>query len=179
MLRKSISYLFWLSVVVSLTNSLMIKNDAAGEVLFFLVPILLVIDLALKYLWKGKTSAVEETNKDEDTKQVLFADVLLEEKPNFQEWVIDHDGRTIRVTNWYSLRYLVGEATLSIDGMEMDSSRALTFSPKKPLLTSENIEVFFAGAFSIKASVTEHGEVIYRDQLSLADKLANRLLYFS
>jgi hypothetical protein len=40
------------------------------------------------------------------------------------------------------------------------------------------VQVFFSGAFSVKVSVVDGEEVIYQDDLSLADKIVNKLFYF-
>ena len=62
--------------------------------------------------------------------------------------------------------------------MEVDCSRAMTHSPNKPLLVSGNVKVFFSGALSVKASVVDGEELIHRDDLSLADKIVNKLSSF-
>jgi hypothetical protein len=178
MFRKSITYFFWLSVVASLTNSFTLKNDIIGDVFFILIPVLLAADLGLKFLWKQKPREAETGGDGNSEKENLFAEVPLEQRPNFKEWSVQHHGRTIRVINWYSLRRLVGVAHLFIDGVEVDSSRTMRHSPKKPLLVSGNVKVFFSGAFSVKASVVDGEELIYQDDLSLADKIANKFLYF-
>ena len=178
MFRKSITYFFWLSVVVSLANSFTLKNDIIADVLFILIPVLLVADLGLKFLWKQKPREAETGGDGNSEEEKHFAEVPLEQRPNFKEWSVQHHGRMIRVINWYSLRPLVGAAHLFIDGVEVDCSRALTYSPKKPLLISGNVQVFFSGAFSIKASVVDGEELIYQDNLSLADKIVNKLFYF-
>jgi hypothetical protein len=178
MFRKSITYLFWLSVVVSLVNSFSVKNDSIGGVLFILIPVLFVADLGLKFVWKQKGQETETGGDGNSEKEKLFAEVPLEQRPNFKEWSVQHQGRMIRVINWYSLRPLVGAAHLFIDGVEVDCSRAMTFSPKKPLLISGNVQVFFSGAFSVKASVVDGDELIYQDTLSLVDKIVNKLFYF-
>ena len=178
MFRKSITYFFWLSVVASLANSFTLKNDSIGELLFILIPVLLVADLGLKFLWKQKPREAEAGGDGNSEKEKLFAEVPLEQRPNFKEWSVQHHGRMIRVINWYSLRPLVGAAHLFIDGVEVDCSRAMTFSPKKPLLISGNVQVFFSGAFSVKASVVDGDELIYQDTLSLVDKIVNKLFYF-
>ena len=178
MFRKLITYLFWLSVVVSLVNSFTVKNDSIGEVLFILIPVLFAADLGLKFLWKQKPREPETGGDENSEKEKLFAEVPLEQRPNYKEWSIQHHGRTIRVINWYSLWRLVGAAHLLIDGVEVDCSRAMTYSPKKPLLTSGNVQVFFSGAFNVKASIVDGEELIYQDDLSLADKIANKLFYF-
>ena len=178
MFRKSITYLFWLSVVASLVNSFSVKNDSIGGVLFILIPVLFVADLGLKFIWKQKGQETETGGDGNSEKEKLSAEVHLEQRPNFKEWSVQHQGRIIRVINWYSLRPLVGAAHLFIDGVEVDCSRAMTYSPKKPLLISGNVQVFFSGAFSIKASVVDGEELIYQDNLSLADKIVNKLVYF-
>ena len=178
MFRKSITYLFWLSVVASLVNSFSVKNDSIGGVLFILIPVLFVADLGLKFIWKQKGQETETGGDGNSEKEKLFAEVPLEQRPNFKEWSVQHQGRMIRVINWYSLRPLVGAAHLFIDSVEVDCSRAMTYSPKKPLLISGNVQVFFSGAFSIKASVVDGEELIYQDNLSLADKIVNKLFYF-
>lgn len=178
MLRKSITYLFWLSVVASLINSFTVKNESIGDVLFFLIPVLLAADLGLKFIWKQKPRGAETDGDGNSEKEKLFAEVPLEQRPNFKEWSVQHHGRMIRVINWYSLWKLVGAAHLFIDGVEVDCSRALTYSPKKPLLISGNVQVFFSGAFSVKVSVVDGEDVIYQDDLSLADKIVNKLFYF-
>ena len=178
MFRKSITYLFWLSVVVSLVNSFSVKNDSIGGVLFILIPVLFVADLGLKFIWKQKGQETETGEDGNSEKEKLFAEVPLEQRPNFKEWSVQHQGRMIRVINWYSLRPLVGAAHLFIDGVEVDCSRAMTYSPKKPLLISGNVQVFFSGALSVKASVVDGDELIYQDNLSLVDKIVNKLFYF-
>ena len=178
MFRKSITYLFWLSVVVSLVNSFSVKNDSIGGVLFILIPVLFVADLGLKFVWKQKGQETETGGDGNSEQEKLFAEVPLEQRPNFKEWSVQHQGRMIRVINWYSLRPLVGAAHLFIDGVEVDSSRTMRHSPKKPLLVSGNVKVFFSGAFSVKASVVDGEELIYQDTLSLVDKIVNKLFYF-
>lgn len=178
MFRKSITYFFWLSVVASLINSFTAKDESIRDVLFILIPVLLAADLGLKFFWRQKPREAETDGDGNSEKEKLFADVPLEQRPNFKEWSVQHHGRMIRVINWYSLRPLVGAAHLFIDGVEVDCSRALTYLPKKQLLISGNVQVFFSGAFSIKASVVDGGEVIYQDDLSLADKIVNKVFYF-
>jgi hypothetical protein len=178
MFRKSITYFFWLSVVVSLTNSFTLNNDIIAEVLFILIPVLLAADLGLKFLWKQKPREAETGGDGNSEEEKRFAKVPLEQRPNFKEWSVQHHGRTIRVINWYSLRPWVGGAHLIIDGVEVDSSRAMRHSPKKPLLVSGNVKVFFSGALSVKASVVDSEELIYQDGLSLVDKIVNKLFYF-
>ena len=99
MFRKSITYLFWLSVVASLVNSFSVKNDSIGGVLFILIPVLFVADLGLKFIWKQKGQETETGGDANSEKEKLFAEVPLEQRPNFKEWSVQHQGRMIRVIN--------------------------------------------------------------------------------
>jgi len=111
-----------------------------------------------------------------DTEPHLFVDVPLEKRPNYKEWRTSKDGTDIRVVNWFSLRKFVGAAHLYIDGDEVDRSTAMVVSPHSPLLCSGAVSVYFAGAFSVKASIVWNDEVLLRDELNFFDRLANKML---
>lgn len=104
-------------------------------------------------------------------------------KPNLKEWVVDVDGTTIKVSNWWSLKggELVGAADLYIDGVAKDQNTSLVPNPHKPLLsavdiseTMQSVEVFAAGVFKVKVSILVNGEVVLREDLSWIDRLFNK-----
>ena len=71
---------------------------------------------------------------------------------------------------------LVGAAHLYIDGVEVDRSTAITVSPHTPLLSSGAVNVYFAGALSVKASITWDDEVLLRDELSFLDRMTYKIM---
>lgn len=111
-----------------------------------------------------------------DTEPHPFADLPLERRPNFKEWKVTRGDTQIRVVNWFSLMRLVGAAHLYIDGVEVDRSTALTVSPHTPLLGSGAVNVYFAGAFSVKASITSNDVVLLRDELSFLDRMTYKIM---
>lgn len=111
-----------------------------------------------------------------DAEPHLFVDVPLEKRPNYKEWRTSKDGTDIRVVNWFSLRRFVGAAHLYVDDAEVDRSTAMVVSPHSPLLSSGPVSVYFAGAFSVKASIVWDDEVLLRDELNFFDRIANKML---
>jgi len=105
-----------------------------------------------------------------------FADVPLERRPNYKEWQVTRGDMRIRVVNWFSLTKFVGAAHLYIDGQEVDRSTAMTASPHTPLLRSDAVSVYFAGALSVKASILWNDDVLLSDDLNLLDRIANKLV---
>ena len=81
MFRKSITYLFWLSVVASLVNSFSVKNDSIGGVLFILIPVLFVADLGLKFIWKQKGQETETGETEIAKKKSFLQKFLLNRDP--------------------------------------------------------------------------------------------------
>ena len=84
MFRKSITYFFWLSVVVSLTNSFTLNNDIIAEVLFILIPVLLAADLGLKFLWKQKPREAETGGDGNSEEESALQKFLLSRDPNLK-----------------------------------------------------------------------------------------------
>ena len=105
-----------------------------------------------------------------------FADVPLEQRPNYKEWQVTHGDRRIRVVNWFSLTKFVGAAHLFVDGEEVDRSTAMTVSPHTPLLSSGPVSIYFGGALSVKASILWNDKVLLRDDLNLLDRIANKMM---
>ena len=110
------------------------------------------------------------------------------EKSNYKEWLVDFNGRIIKVTNWWGWemekftikRGYKGSADLYLDGDHLDQNTDMISNPKKAFLTKyevsddiKSIEVFAAGAFKIKMSIMVNGKIILQDKLSLIDRLVN------
>ena len=103
-------------------------------------------------------------------------------KPNFQRWEAEYRDNRISVTNWWNWS-LQGSADLYINGELVDSSDEASPDFSKPLLkifnyneTIESVEVFVAGAISVKISIMVNGEIIYQDRLTFLDRLILRFL---
>ena len=111
-----------------------------------------------------------------DTETHPFADVPVEGRPNCKEWQVTRGNTQIRVVNWFSLMRFVGAAHLYIDGVEVDRSTAMTVSPHTPLLSSGAVNVYFTGAFSVKASITWDDDVLLRDELTFLDRMTNKMM---
>ncbi len=108
------------------------------------------------------------------------------EKPNYKEWSVNFNGKTIRVTNWWSVEAgeLKGTADLYVDDEHLDKNTDLIANPKKALLSKyavsddiKSIEVFAAGALKIKISIMVNGKIVLQEKLSLIDRFAK--LFFS
>ena len=103
-------------------------------------------------------------------------------KPNLKEWETEYRGNKILVTNWWNWS-LEGSADLLINDELVDSSDEASPDFSKPLLkifnyneTIESVEVFVAGAISVKISIMVNGEIIYQDRLTFLDRLILRFL---
>ena len=108
------------------------------------------------------------------------------EKPNYKEWSVNFNGKTIRVTNWWSAEAgeLKGTADLYVDDEHLDKNTDLIANPKKALLSKyavsddiKSIEVFAAGALKIKISIMVNGKIVLQEKLSLIDRFA-KLFFF-
>ena len=108
------------------------------------------------------------------------------EKPNYKEWSVNFNGKTIRVTNWWSVEAgeLKGTADLYVDDEHLDKNTDLIANPKKALLSKykvsddiKSIEVFAAGALKIKILIMVNGKIVLQEKLSLIDRFAK--LFFS
>ena len=55
------------------------------------------------------------------------------EKPNYKEWSVNFNGKTIRVTNWWSVEAgeAKGTADLYVDDVHLDKNTDLIANPKK------------------------------------------------
>mgnify|MGYP006878874657 FL=1 len=98
------------------------------------------------------------------------------EQKNLKKWEMVFGDHAILVTNWWDWN-MTGSADLYIDGQLLDQSTEMLPDTKKPMLkhdgfseSIQSIEVFVAGAFSVKISVLVNGESIYSDRLNIVDK---------
>ena len=107
------------------------------------------------------------------------------EKSNYKEWLVNFNGRTIKVSNWWKWGWkMVGSADLYLNDEHLDQNTDIIANPKKALLTKydvsediKSIEVFAAGVFTMKISIMVNGEIVLKDSLSLIDRFAN--IFFS
>ena len=102
------------------------------------------------------------------------------EKKNLKKWEMVFGDHTILITNWWNWN-MTGSADLYIDGQHLDQSTEMLPDTKKPMLkhngfseSIQSIEVFVAGAFSVKISVLVNGETIFNDPLNVIDKFLLR-----
>ena len=100
------------------------------------------------------------------------------EKSNYKEWSIDFNGKIIKVSNWWNWEGK-GSADLYLDDEHLDQNKDMLVNPNKAMLSKsevsddiKSIEVFSAGAFSVKLSIMVNGVVILQDKLSLLDRFA-------
>ncbi len=105
------------------------------------------------------------------------------EKSNYKEWLVNFNGRTIKVSNWWNWK-MVGSADLYLNDEHLDQNTDIIANPKKALLTKydvsediKSIEVFAAGVFTMKISIMVNGKIVLKDSLSLIDRFAN--IFFS
>ena len=105
------------------------------------------------------------------------------EKSNYKEWLVNFNGRTIKVSNWWNWK-MVGSADLYLDNEHLDQNTEMLVNPNKAMLSKsevsddiKSIEVFAAGVFTMKISIMVNGEIVLKDSLSLIDRFAN--IFFS
>ena len=99
---------------------------------------------------------------------------------SLKKWEIAFEEHIILVTNWWDWD-MTGSADLYVDGQHLDQNNEMLPDAKKPMLKCEgfsesiqSIEVFVAGAFSVKISVLVNGESIHCDPLNMFDRLLLR-----
>ena len=102
------------------------------------------------------------------------------EQKNLKKWEMVFGDHAILVTNWWDWN-MTGSADLYIDGQHLDQSTEMLPDTKKRMLkhngfseSIQSIEVFVAGAFSVKISVLVNGEIIFNDPLNVIDKFLLR-----
>ncbi len=105
-------------------------------------------------------------------------------KSNYREWSVNFNGKTIKVSNWWTWK-MKGSADLYLDDEHLDKNTDMMANPKKAILSKyevsdeiKSIEVFAAGAFKIKISIKVNGEIVLAEKLSLMDRFANIFLWF-
>ena len=105
------------------------------------------------------------------------------EKSNYKEWLVNFNGRTIKVSNWWNWK-MVGSADLYLDNEHLDQNTEMLVNPNKAMLSKsefsydiKSIEVFAAGVFTMKISIMVNGKIVLKDSLSLIDRFAN--IFFS
>ena len=98
------------------------------------------------------------------------------EKSNYKEWSVDFNGKIIKVSNWWNWEGK-GSADLYLDNEHLDQNIDMLVNPNKAMLSKsevsediKSIQVFSAGAFSVKLSVMVNGVMILQDKLSLLDR---------
>ena len=103
------------------------------------------------------------------------------EKSNFTEWLVDFNGKKIKVTNWWNWN-MKSSTDLFIDDEHIDKNTDKFANPNIPLLAKKelsedikSIEVFAAGMFKVKILIMVNEENIYQDKLSIMDRLANKV----
>ena len=96
-------------------------------------------------------------------------------KSNYKEWSVTFNGKIIKVSNWWDWEGR-GSADLYIDDEHLDQNTDMLPNPNKAMLSKsevsddiKSIEVFSAGAFSVKLSIMVNGVVVLQDKLSLLD----------
>ncbi len=104
------------------------------------------------------------------------------EKSNLTEWLVDFNGKKIKVTNWWNWK-METTADLFIDDEHIDKNTAIKANPNIPILAKKefsedikSIEVFATGVFKVKILIMVNEENIYQDKLSMMDRLANTVL---
>ena len=106
------------------------------------------------------------------------------EKSNYKEWLVNFNGMTIKVSNWWNIWKMVGSADLYLNDEHLDQNTEMLVNPNKAMLSKsevsddiKSIEVFAAGVFTMKISIMVNGEIVLKDSLSLIDRFAN--IFFS
>ena len=101
------------------------------------------------------------------------------EKPNYKEYIVNFNGKAVKVTNWWNW-YGVGSADLYLDDEHLDQNRDLIANPKKALLSKydvsddvESVEVYASYVFKLKLLIVVNGNIIYQDKLSLIDRFVH------
>ena len=101
------------------------------------------------------------------------------DKSNYKEWLVDFNGKTIKVSNWWNWE---GKscADLYLDNQHLDQNTDMLVNPNKAMLSKsevsddiKSIEVFSAGFFSVKLSIMVNGVVVLQDKLSHLIDLQN------
>ena len=100
------------------------------------------------------------------------------EKSNYKEWLVDFNGKIIKVSNWWNWEGK-SSADLYLDNQHLDQNTDMLVNPNKAMLSKsevsddiKSIEVFSAGFFSVKLSIMVNGVVVLQDKLSLLDRFA-------
>jgi len=100
------------------------------------------------------------------------------DKSNYKEWLVDFNGKIIKVSNWWNWEGK-GSADLYLDNQHLDQNTDMLVNPNKAMLSKsevsddiKSIEVFSAGFFSVKLSIMVNGVVVLQDKLSLLDRFA-------
>ena len=100
------------------------------------------------------------------------------EKSNYKEWSVDFNGKIIKVSNWWNWEGQCS-ADLYLNDEHLDQNTDMLVNPNKAMLSKsevsediKSIQVFSAGAFSVKLSVMVNGVMILQDKLSLLDRFA-------
>ena len=180
-LKAMVNRVFW-AVFALWGLNLILEIEVLALVTGWLLPILFIATIAFSFISKNAKDNHRDVNQDNlfNISEEAFSR-LEEEKPNLQVWKASHSGREIVVTNWFSMTKMVGAAELTIDGKTVSRSTAMAHNHREPLLEDHNneadgfhTEVFFSGAFKVKAAIVVNGEVILRDKTSWLDRLTGK-----
>ena len=100
------------------------------------------------------------------------------EKSNYKEWLVDFNGKIIKVSNWWNWEGK-SSADLYLDNEHLDQNTDMLANPNKAMLYKtevsdeiKSIEVFAAGTFSVKLSIMVNGIVVLQDKLTSLDRFA-------
>jgi hypothetical protein len=172
--RKLIHRLFWLMLAAWAINYFFIESAAGATILGPALSATALISLIISLIWKTP----KDNPHDISDKKLKSLEA---EQPNLQRWSASFDDREITVTNWYSLKSMVGACTLYIDGEMVDQSKAIVAKSLEPLLDSGkqsdselHVQVFFAGLFKIKVAIVVNGAFVLKEELSFFDRFTRR-----
>ena len=109
-----------------------------------------------------------------------------DKKPNYSETSFCQGGSHFKVTNWYTLRPLAGEATVELNGIEIAKSQKIVGNPTNPAFditvqlenADATLQIFFYG-FGMRPKVRAvlDGNVVYGpEKFSLLTRLYARFL---
>ena len=180
-LKAVVNKVFWVVFALWALNFIL-EIEVLALITGWLLPILFIATIALSFYSKNAKDNHRDVNQDNlfNISDEAFSR-LEEEKPNLQVWKATHLGKEIVVTNWFSMTKMVGAAELSIDGKTVSRSTAMVHNHREPLLEDNNdeadgfhTEVFFTGAFKVKAAIVVNGEVVLRDKASWLDRLTGK-----
>ena len=100
------------------------------------------------------------------------------EKSNYKEWLVDFNGKIIKVSNWWNWEGK-SSADLYLDNEHLDQNTDMLANPNRAMHSKtevsdeiKSIEVFAAGAFSVKLSIMVNGIVVLQDKLTSLDRFA-------